>query len=311
MKKHFLTIALATLGALWLQAPRLHGQARPEIVPETANSPAALPEIWKNLNARERLGLIRAAELDGTRLLLERIKGIAIDAETSVIDLAETNDTIKAMLRDTITGVQSVGSPTYHADGRVDVVRKVHLTQLIRRVTEIYTRPEGGRLSSESKTTTEEKEVVFEVLGGAAIRGSDGHKRVLAQRAAQVDAYRKLAERIGSVQITSESTIANFASADDSIKSSVNKTIKNAEPISIKYLPDNSAEVVLRINLDPVVRVIAKKVKDGEVTVISDKVERLIIEETGTGAPPDSLDVEVEVQIESIVEQAFKQGGLR
>jgi hypothetical protein len=91
----------------------------------------------------------------------------------------------------------------------------------------------------------------------------------------------------------------------------VNKTIKNAEPISIKYLPDNSAEVVLRINLDPVVRVIAKKVKDGEVTVISDKVERLIIEETGTGAPPDSLDVEVEVQIESIVEQAFKQGDLR
>jgi hypothetical protein len=305
MKKYKTTQIIATFGIVLLGTPCLLGQARPEIASESNNSQSPLPEIWKNVSTRERLELVRAAELDGTRLLLERIKGVAISSESSVTDLAESNDTIKAMVRDSITGVQTVGLPTYHADGRLDIVRKVNLTQLIRRITEIYTRKEGGPLESKSNTTINEKDVVFDVLGVSALRGSDGHKRILAQRAAQVDAYRRLAERTGSVQITSDSTIANLASSDDSIKSSINKVINNAETIKIKYLPDNSVEVILRINLDPIVRVIAKRVNGAEVKIISDKTERLVIEEKGVGAPPDNVDVEIEVQIESIVEEAL------
>lgn len=311
MKKHIPTLAIATISILFLETPYSYGQARPEITAEPNIGVTPLPEIWKNVSPRERLELIRAAELDGTRLLLERIKGVSIDSESMVTDLAQSNDTINALVRDSITGVQTVGAPTYHADGRLDIVRKVNLTQLIRKITEIYTRKEGGPLNSKSSSLVEEKEVIFDVLGVSAIRGSDGHKRILAQRAAQVDAYRRLAERTGNVQITSESTIANLASSDDSIKSSVNKVINNAETIKIKYLPDNSAEVILRINLDPIVRVIAKRVKGNEIKVISDKTERLVVEEKGVGAPPDNLDVEIEVHIDSIVEKAFKDAKSR
>jgi hypothetical protein len=300
----FSLLALSTLCPTFAQ-----GQVRPEVVEQTGTSPGVMPEIWKNISARERLNLVRAAELDGTRQLVERIHGIAVDGETSVIDLAQTNDTVKAMLRESITGVRTVGSPVYQPDGRVEVVRKVHLTQLVRRIVETYTRPEGGNMKADSETTTTEKEVIFDVTGVAAIRGSDGHKRVLAQRAAQVDAYRKLAERTGSVRLSSESTIADLATANDSIRSSVSKAIKNAEPVSIKYLPDHSAEVTLRINLDPIVRVIAKRVKDGEVTLLSDKIEQLVVEETGVGAPPENLGVEIEVHIESIIEESLKLGG--
>jgi outer membrane protein FlgP len=301
--------AFSILAAIAFLPSSARAQVRPEVVEQTGSSPAVLPEIWKNISARERLNLVRAAELDGTRQLMERINGIAIDSETSVMDMAQTDDSIKAMLRESITGVRTVGSPTYLPDGRIEVVRKVHLTQLIRRIVETYTRPEGGNMKADSETTTTEKEVVFDVTGVAAIRGSDGHKRVLAQRAAQVDAYRRLAERTGSTRLSSETTIADLATTNDSIRSSVSKTIKNAEPISIKYLPDNSAEVTLRINLDPIVRVIAKRVKDGQVTLISDKIEQLIVEETGVGAPPDNMDLEVEVHIESIIEQSLKLGG--
>lgn len=312
MKSRKFTIAVNTLSflaAITGLNSSAQAQVRPEIVEETASSPATLPDIWKNISARERLNLVRAAELDGSRQLMERINGIAIDSETSVMDLAQTDDSIKAMLRESITGVRTVGSPTYMPDGRVEVARKVHLTQLIRRIVETYTRPEGGNMKADSETITTEKEVVFDVTGMAAIRGSDGHKRVLAQRAAQVDAYRRLAERTGSTKLSSETTIADLATTNDSIRTSVSKTIKNAEPISIKYLPDHSAEVTLRINLDPIVRVIARRVKDGQVTLISDKIEQLIIEETGVGAPPDSLELEVEVHIESIIEQSLKLGG--
>lgn len=307
MKNHMKTSIVVAFTSILINSSFVLGQARPEIVTESNNSAASLPEIWKNVSIRERLSLIRAAEIDGTRLLLERINGVAIDSESTVNDLSETNDTVKAMIRDTITGVQTVGSPTYHADGRIDIVRKVNVTQLVRKITEVYTRKEGGALNSSSKSSIETKDIVFDVLGSAAIRGSDGHKRILAQRAAQVDAYRRLAERTGSVQITSESTIASLATSDDTIKSSINKIINNAEIVTIRYNSDNSAEVVLKINLNPIVRTIAKRIKGGEVTIISDKTERLIIEEKGMGAPPENLEDETEIHVETIIENAFKQ----
>ena len=51
-----------------------------------------LPEIWVKAGPQQRLKALRAAELDGDRLLCERVYGLMIDADTSVQDLALEND---------------------------------------------------------------------------------------------------------------------------------------------------------------------------------------------------------------------------
>jgi hypothetical protein len=134
----------------------------------------------------------------------------------------------------------------------------------------------------------------------------------MAKRAAEVDAYRRLAERAGQTQITSTTTVANFVTQDDTVKTAVLNAVKNAETTEIEFLPDGTAKVTLRMALGPIVRVVARQIKNGETTLISDKTEQLTLEETGSGAAPADGELQVDVTIESVVEQTLSEkGGVR
>lgn len=282
---------------------------RPKIV--TAPD-VSLPPIWKNVSPSERLSLTRAAEIDATRLLAERIAGVQIDGTTTVRDLSQTDDLVGAELQTFITGVKTSEGPTYTEDGRVEVVRQVNIEQLIKKIEERYIKRDGGSTSSNSNTLTEKRTLVFDALGSAAIRGSEGQRRLMAKRAAEVDAYRRLAERAAQTQITSTTTVANFVTQDDMVKAAVVNAVKNAETTEIRFLPDGTAEVTLRMALGPVVRVVARQIKNGESTLISDKTEQLTLEETGSGAASSDGELQVDVTIDSIVQQTLSEkGGLR
>jgi hypothetical protein len=155
----------------------------------------------------------------------------------------------------------------------------------------------------------DDREVTFEILGSAAIKGSEGHKRILAKRAAEVDAARRLAERMGALKIDSSTTVANLVTEDDTIKAAITRVVQNAETIKIRFIADDSAEVTLRVKLDPLVRVIARKFKGKEVTLISDETKQVVLEETGVGVAPEDLGVQVDVTIESVVEQTLSEKG--
>jgi hypothetical protein len=273
----------------------------------------ALPPVWKNVSPSERLSLTRAAEIDATRLLAERIAGVQIDGTTSVRDLSQTDDLVRAELQTFITGVKTSEGPTYTEDGRVEVVRKVNIEQLINKIEERYIKRDGTSTSSnQSNTVTEKRTLVFDALGSAAIRGSEGQRRLMAKRAAEVDAYRRLAERAGQTQITSTSTVANFVTQDDTVKAAVVNAVKNAETTEIRFLTDGTAEVTLRMALGPVVRVVARQIKNGDSTLISDKTKQLTLEEKGSGAAPADGELRVDVTIDSIVQQTLSEkGGLR
>jgi hypothetical protein len=288
----------------------LFSAPRPKIV----NAPAVgLPPIWKNISPSERLSLTRAAEIDATRLLSERISGVQIDGTTTVRDLSETDDRVRAELQTFITGVKTSEGPTYTEDGRVEVVRQVNIEQLINRIEERYSKRDGGPISSSvSNTLSEKRKVVFDALGSAAIRGSEGQQRLMAKRAAEVDAYRRLVERAGQTQITSTTTVANFVTEDDAVKAAVVNAVKNAETTEIEFLPDGTAKVTLRMVLGPVVRVVARQLKNGESTLISDKMEQMTIQETGSGAAPANGEIQIDVTINSIVQQTLSEkGGVR
>lgn len=71
--------------------------------------------------------------------------------------------------------------------------------------------------------------------------------RMLAKRAAVVDAYRQLAEEVQGVQVDSESTVANMMVVSDVTKTKVSALVKGAQIVSEQYLPDGAYEVTMSI----------------------------------------------------------------
>lgn len=74
--------------------------------------------------------------------------------------------------------------------------------------------------------------------------------RLMAERAAKVDAMRNLLEQTYGVTIRSRTTVKDFITQNDTIKAKVNAYIKGAKVIDTKYLSDGSVEVEMEIILD-------------------------------------------------------------
>lgn len=243
----------------------------------TVREAAVLPEIWQKIPASQRLTYLRAAEMDSLRILAERVAGISLDGETSVRDLAAASDTIRGELAAVLRGVHTTNGPTWYEDGRVEVVRAVKIESLIQSIIK-----KGGGASSISHSTQVD---TIDALGNAAIPGSLGHKRIMAKRAAEIDVYRRLAERAAGVSITSSSTLKDFVVKDDSLKASFSHAVKSAEITSIAYNSDGTASVEATLKIGPLVRTIVKhKSAKGETLKVEESTEQMSITEIGNGA---------------------------
>jgi len=69
--------------------------------------------------------------------------------------------------------------------------------------------------------------------------------RAMAERAAQVVAYRNLLEIIKGVRVDSETVVENFMTKSDIIRTKVDGIIKGAMPVKKQYLSDGSVEVTV------------------------------------------------------------------
>lgn len=264
----------------------------------------AMPEIWQKVPASQRLQYVRAAEVDATRILAERIMGLSLVGETEIRDLAAADDSIKGQLKATLKGVKTEGTPTYHEDGRIEVVRSVKISNLIKCITS-STNPKNNGTSY--KTVAEE----ISALGNAAIPDSVGSKRVRAKRAAEMDVYRRLAERIAGISLTSDTTVKDFAVESDAVKSSFSHVLKSAEITAITYEAD-VARVTANVKIEPLVRTIVReKAANGKVLNVTESTSQRTVEETGVGAvesaaeeSPDAPTSEpTSKEIDSIVEE--------
>ncbi len=74
--------------------------------------------------------------------------------------------------------------------------------------------------------------------------------RLMAERAAKVDAMRNLLEQAYGVTIKSRTTVKDFITQNDTIKARVDAYIKGAKVIDTKYLSDGSVEIEMEIILD-------------------------------------------------------------
>jgi hypothetical protein len=111
------------------------------------------------------------------------------------------DDSIAALAGASLVGALTVGEPEYFDDGRVEVVKSVQIERVletIRRKTKEKLRADG---STETVAFDEKIELgtegkTLEAMGNSAIPGSLGHQKIMAKRAAELDAYRRLAARI-------------------------------------------------------------------------------------------------------------------
>lgn len=73
--------------------------------------------------------------------------------------------------------------------------------------------------------------------------------RLKGIRAAKMDAYRNLTEKVYGVRITGQTKVVDHVSKDDTIRGNVQGFIKNAQVKEEKIKPDGTCEVTLELYL--------------------------------------------------------------
>lgn len=115
--------------------------------------------------------------------------------------------------------------------------------------------------------------------------------KILAARAAKIDAVRNLLETVGGIRIDARTTLANYASKSDVVSSRVKGVVKGAIIVDTRYSPDGTAEVVVEA---PIRGILAETVYNIIPDIGTTPVPKagvivntgLVIDATGIGAKP-------------------------
>lgn len=83
----------------------------------------------------------------------------------------------------------------------------------------------------------------------SSVAKSPAQARLIARRVAIADAQHNLLETIKSIHVTSDLTMKNFQSTNDTVKSQVSNIISGAKIVNEQLLPDGNYQVTLRINV--------------------------------------------------------------
>jgi len=75
-------------------------------------------------------------------------------------------------------------------------------------------------------------------------------RKLLALRAARLDAYRAVAEQVQGVRLTGGSSVSNLLTVNDSFRVYVDAYLRGVRVLSTNMLPDGSSEAVAEITLD-------------------------------------------------------------
>ncbi|MCZ6697924.1 MAG: hypothetical protein O7D94_03215 [Planctomycetota bacterium] len=256
-------------------------------IPTTVNLPDPVtPAIWLAVPPNERLMAVRAAALDAMRRLVERLKGVRITSETTVRDFVAESDQIWATAQSTLTGASAVGRPYYHHDELiVEVTYEVPVQSVITTINELHKRHyKGNKITSMDikKVTKHLQKKKFQAVGmgvprpqfikavvvktgtnipdwasnpiraeGSGVPPEDKtgtpQGKLMAARAAELDAKRRLAEEIMGLQIDSSTMVRDFVTEHDEINTQVDTVLVNSYVKSTNWDSDGTATVIVEI----------------------------------------------------------------
>ena len=292
-----------------------------------AASSAGAQDVSKE---QKKLLAKRAAEADAYRKLAEIVYGLQLTSRTYVRDFVAESDDIRGDVDTFVKGVR-LGEPIYYEDGSCEIPAEVTVAKVVETLRSAHDRHYKGddikTSDFESITKRIDKKVIkvvgmgaprpdlppdlpqgtAEVLGptpAAAAKpaipeiwqkvGPQG--RMMAIRAAELDAKRKLAERIKGLRLTSRTQVRDFVAETDEIRAELNTLLVGAEPVS-EYLHNNEliAEVTMRVPTEQVITTIKElhsrhyKGDDVKGHDIENTVKTIVkkdFEATGMGVPP-------------------------
>ncbi|MEI6039466.1 MAG: LPP20 family lipoprotein [Actinomycetes bacterium] len=78
---------------------------------------------------------------------------------------------------------------------------------------------------------------------------TQGQQKLMAMRAAQVDAYRMLAEQVQGFRVLGNTSISAFAIQNDAVKSYVDAFIRGAQVVSLIAIADGNYEATVELEL--------------------------------------------------------------
>jgi hypothetical protein len=76
-------------------------------------------------------------------------------------------------------------------------------------------------------------------------------QKLMAIRAAQVDAYRGLAERVYGFRVSGSTSVSAFATQNDTIRSHVDAFIRGARVVNTATIADGNVEVTVELDMTP------------------------------------------------------------
>lgn len=245
---------------------------------------------WKPIGAQARLMATRAARADAMRKLAERIKGVYITSNTQVRDFVTESDEIKTVTETFLKGVRETGVKYSEIEPVVEMKMAVTMQTVYETVKSYYeAKYKGDRAKIkefEERTQRVENSVIEETgMGVAKVKDADpvaagavenaakwpaeirakgnaaidkdnpnaAQAKLMAFRGAELDARRKLAEELNGLVIKGKTTVKDFVTASDEIRTKMMAFQQNARVIeeSKKVLEDGSVEVEVEIDPTP------------------------------------------------------------
>ena len=228
-----------------------------------------IPAIWANLGpeaARARLMAIQAAHVDALRKLAERLKGLRLTSRTQVRDFVTESDEVRADMDAFLKGAEDVSTYLHNDELIAEVTLRVPTEQVITTIRSLHSRRYKNNDPDETRGHDIEEVVKtivkkdFEATGmgvpppkyiqayaervelpdwAADYVKADGEGtdpaidtpqgKLKAARAAEMDAKRKLAERIAGLRLRGDTTVRDFLTAHDTVDTLVQAFIANAE----------------------------------------------------------------------------------
>lgn len=241
---------------------------------------SSVQSAWALTKGQDKLLAKRAAQVDAYRKLTEIIMGLNISSQTTVRDFVAQSDEIRTGFDHFVKGLKVVGRPRYFDDGTCEVDVQATIEQvMVALETLVRTDPFGNKTVIRDMVKYNRKKVFIATGTGVApsaaepvqpayqstqrsrTAGIPGWEnvsprgRLMAERAAKVDAYRNLAERVNGLRITSNTYVRDFVAESDEIRTSLNTFLKGAKQVGRpQYLEDGIVEVEVQITIQQVIK---------------------------------------------------------
>ena len=282
--------------------------------------------------AQNKLLAKRAAQADCYRKLAETINGVQITSDTLVRDFVTERDDIKSRMDTFVKGAR-MGPPRYYEDGSCEMDAEVTIAKLIETLEEAHHEYyQGGAIKKTDfqRITQTMKKDIIRVTGMGAPRPElppglpegieavldplppqyapnpmslpgvwkniPAQARLMAIRAAQLDAQRQLLERINGLRLNSNTLVRDFMTEYDEITTRASGLVVGASEVT-RYLHHDEpiVEVTMEVSVEKVITAIEEmhreyyrgnRVEIKDIRTVRKTVKRNVFTATGSGVPP-------------------------